>query len=340
MLTIALTVFGGIEAVVWTDVAQTVILLGAVAVSLVVLLLRIDGGFAGLIETAHLQAKFFEEVPWSMDLTLATGWVAFIGLAFNNLISYTSNQEVVQRYLTTRDLRQAGRSVWMNALFSLPSGILFFAVGTALFVFYRQYPGRLDPTLQNDAIFPFFMLHELPAGAAGFVVAGIFAAAQPTSGLNSTAAAVVTDFYRRLKPGVSDHEALVAGRIATVATGLLGMSVALLAARLDVRSIWELFLNTLGLTTGALAGVFTLGMITRRANGTGATLGLIAGVASIFITGLYTPVHPLLYGAVGVTSTFCLGYLFSLLFRQTQTEGLTIHSWRRQAEAPANGFVG
>ena len=137
-----------------------------------------------------------------------------------------------------------------------------------------------------------------------------------------------------------DHEALVAGRIATVATGLLGMSVALLAARLDVRSIWELFLNTLGLTTGALAGVFTLGMITRRANGTGATLGLIAGVASIFITGLYTPVHPLLYGAVGVTSTFCLGYLFSLLFRQTQTEGLTIHSWRRQAEAPANGFVG
>jgi SSS family transporter len=324
MLTIALTVFGGIEAVVWTDVAQTAILLGAVAVSLVVVLLRIDGGIEGVFETARIQAKFFEEVPWTMDLTLATGWVAFFGIAFNNFISYSSNQEVVQRYLTTHDVRQAGRAVWANALISLPSGILFFGFGTALFVYYRQFPGRLDPTLPNDAIFPLFILQELPAGAAGFVVAGIFAAAQPTSGLNSTAAAVVTDFYRRLKRGVSDHEALIAGRLATVATGLLGMSVALLAARLDIRSIWELFLNTLGVTTGVLAGIFALGMLSCRANSTGATLGLIAGIASIFVAGVCTSLHPLLYGAVGVLSTFCVGYLCSLPFPQRDVKDLTV----------------
>ncbi|MEX0642875.1 MAG: sodium/solute symporter [Pirellulales bacterium] len=314
LLTIALTVFGGIEAVVWTDVAQTAILLGAVLVSLTILLLQIDGGFLGFLEAGHTQAKFYENVAWSADLTIETGWVAFVGLGFNNFISYTSNQEVVQRYLTTHDLRQAGRAVWTNAIISLPSGLLFFAVGSALFVFYKQYPGRLDPTLQNDAIFPLFMLQELPAGLAGFVVAGIFAAAQPTSSLNSTASAVVTDFYRRLKRNVSDHEALVAGRITTVITGILGMSAALLAARMDVRSIWELSLNVLGLTTGTLAGVFSLGMFSRRANSIGATLGLLAGLVTIVFASFYSSIHPLLYGAMGVINTFTFGFLFSLPF--------------------------
>jgi SSS family transporter len=329
LLSIALTVYGGMEAVIWTDVAQTVILLGAVIASLFVIVMRMDGGLPALFTVGHEHSKFFENVGWSPSLTLATGWVALFGMGFNNLISYTSNQEVVQRYLTTQDDRQASRAIWTNALLSLPSGLLFFAVGTGLFVFYRQFPQRLDPALQNDAIFPLFILYELPAGVAGFVVAGIFAAAQPTSGLNSTAAAVVTDFYRRLCAGVTDRQALVAGRITTVVTGLLGMSVALLAVTLKIESIWQTFLNVLGLTTGALAGLFALGIFTRRANGTGASLGLLMGVACVLLVSTATSIHPLLYGAVGVCSTFLLGYVFSLPFPQKPLEGLTIYTLRR-----------
>jgi SSS family transporter len=329
LLSIALTVYGGMEAVIWTDVAQTVILLGAVIASLLVILMRVDGGLPALLTVGHEHGKFFESVGWSPSLTLATGWVALLGMGFNNLISYTSNQEVVQRYLTTHDEQQASRAVWTNALLSLPSGLLFFAVGTGLFVFYRQLPQRLDPALQHDAIFPLFILHELPAGVAGFVVAGIFAAAQPTSGLNSTAAAVVTDFYRRLCAGVTDRQALIAGRLTTVVTGLLGMSVALVAVSLKIESIWQTFLNVLGLTTGALAGLFALGIFTRRANGTGATLGLLMGVACVFVVSMATPIHPLLYGAVGVCSTFLLGYVSSIPFRSKPVEGLTIFTIRR-----------
>jgi solute:Na+ symporter, SSS family len=312
LLTIAVTVYGGMEAVIWTDVAQTVILFGAIAASLIVLMLRIDGGFTAIVDIAQAEGKFFAEIPWSAELTVATGWVVVVGMGFNNLISYTSNQEVVQRYLTTPDERAAGRAVWTNAIFSLLSGLLFFGVGTALFVFYRQYPQLLDPTIQNDAIFPLFMLQELPVGVAGLVVAGIFAAAQPTSGLNSTAAVVVTDVYRRLRRNTSDHEALVVGRLATVATGLLGMSVALIASRLDIRSIWDLFLDILGLTSGVLAGLFTLGMLTRRANSFGATLGLIIGLATVLVARGFSTLHPLLYGAIGVLCTFIAGYLCSL----------------------------
>lgn len=342
ILSIALTVFGGIEAVIWTDVAQTIILLGAVVASLIVVVVGIDGGVGGIFHTAGSQGRLFEQLSWSPDLTIATGWVILLGFTFNNLISYTSNQEVVQRYLTTTDTRQAAKAIWTNALFSFPSGLIFFTMGTALFVFYRQHPERLDPTIQNDAIFPLFMLRELPAGVAGFVVAGIFAAAQPTSGLNSTATAFVTDFYRRLKRDVSDREALLMGRLATVTTGVLGGSVALIAVGADIRSIWELFINMMGLTTGILAGLFTLGILTRRANGTGATLGLGASLVAVLAAFLASPVHPMMYGVIGVLGAFGFGYLFSLPFEGQPLEGLTIYTTRQdeQAEAVGGAAVG
>lgn len=220
ILSILLTVFGGMEAVVWTDVAQTIVLLGAVIASLIVVVTRIDGGASQVLSIGHANGKFFETVPWSADLTVATGWVALLGFAFNNLISYASNQEVVQRYTTTIDMKSAAKAIWTNALFSLPSGVIFFAMGTALFVFYQQHPERMDPTIRNDAIFPLFMLRELPAGVAGIVVAGIFAAAQPTSGLNSTATSVVIDWYERLAWSASSRRSSpAAGRACSFPRG-------------------------------------------------------------------------------------------------------------------------
>jgi Na+/proline symporter len=270
-------------------------------------------------------------VPWSWDLTIASGWVIFFGQLFTNLTSYTSNQEVVQRYLTTRDERHAARAIWINAWVSLPSGVLFFAVGTALYVFYKQHPAALDPSLdRTDAIFPFFMVREMPPGVAGFVVAGIFAAAQPTSGLNSAATAFVTDFYRRFASRADDAAALRVGRVATVVTGVLGVTVALTMVRYPVESLWELFLNVLGLTTGALGGLFALGMLTRRANGTGAVLGLIVTGAVLWFVTRHTRIYPLMYGAVSVLTCFVTGYVFSLfgVGRTKSLDGLTVFTRR------------
>ena len=329
VLSILLTVFGGMEAVIWTDVAQSIILLLAALIALLVMLTRVSGSVGELAAHAANDGKFFGALSWSGDLTLATAWVIFFGQLFTNFISYTSNQEVVQRYLTTKDEQQAARAIWANALLSLPSGLLFFALGTALYLYYQQHPAYLDPTLdRGDAIFPYFMMHELPAGAAGFVVAGIFAAAQPTSGLNSAATAFVTDFYARLAPASTDAGRLRVGRIVTVIVGVLGMAVALTMVRFPVESLWELFLNLLGLTTGVLAGLFALGIFTRRAHGVGAVLGVLATGAVLWFVVWHTRLYPLLYGGVAVLTCSLVGYVLSLVIPAPvkDLEGLTIYT--------------
>ncbi len=110
-------------------------------------------------------------------IIMATGWVILIGNLFITLSSYTAGQDVVQRYISTPTARQVARAIWTNAIMVIPSTMLFFAVGTALYAFYKLNPGNLDPTLQNDAVFPQFIVNEWPAGLGGLVVAGIFAAA-------------------------------------------------------------------------------------------------------------------------------------------------------------------
>jgi solute:Na+ symporter, SSS family len=345
LLTIVVTFFGGMEAVIWTDVAQSIILLAAAALSLIVIVAQLDGS---LLESARLAAsdgKLFPAIPMSPEFAIESIWVLVLGTFFATLISYTSNQEVVQRFMTTSDEKQAGRAIWVNAALSLPSGMLFFAVGTALYLFYQQFPERLDPSLsRNDAIYPFFMVHELPPGLAGFVVAGIFAAAQPTSSLNSVATAVVTDFYQRMRPQASPGSRVHVGRIATVVTGLAGMTVALTMEQFPVESLWELFLNVLGLTTGILAGLFSLGILTRRANGAGAILGVISSGAAMWAVSEYGDVHALMYGCLAVVICFGAGYFFSLVTPRDgkSLEGLTIHTQRpkdRLSASPGHGAL-
>ncbi|MBA4104974.1 MAG: sodium:solute symporter [Pirellula sp.] len=338
LLTIVVTFFGGMEAVIWTDVAQSIILLAAAALSLVVIVMQLDGSIFESIQSAAGDGKFFPPIPVSPDFAVESIWVLVLGTFFATLISYTSNQEVVQRFMTTSDEKQAARAIWVNAWLSLPSGMLFFAVGTALYLFYQQFPARLDPTIsRNDAIYPFFMVHELPPGLAGFVVAGIFAAAQPTSSLNSVATAVVTDFYQRMRPQASPTSRVRVGRIATIITGLAGMAVALTMEQFPVESLWELFLNVLGLTTGILAGLFSLGILTRRAHGTGAILGVIASAAAMWAVSEYGDVHALMYGCLAVVICFSAGYLFSLVTpgEAKHLEGLTIHTQRPKDTGPA-----
>ena len=329
LLTIAITYFGGMEAVIWTDVAQTILLLAAALLSLFVILGRLDGGVLENMRAASQDGKFFPPISFSFNLAKETFWVILIGNGFTSLISYTSNQEVVQRFMTTTDEKGAARAIWTNAWLTVPSALIFFGVGTALYLFYQQFPSRLDPDLgRNDAIFPFFMVHELPPGLAGFVVAGIFAAAQPTSSLNSVATAWTTDFYQRFHPAASPTALVRVGRLSTLVAGVLGMIAALILDVFPVESIWELFLNIIGLTTGILAGLFSLGILTTRATGVGAVVGVFLSIATLTFVALTHMVHPLMFGFVGVTSTFIGGYLVSLIGQKETRDlkGLTIYT--------------
>ncbi|MHC4216357.1 MAG: sodium:solute symporter family protein, partial [Planctomycetota bacterium] len=182
ILSIIYCTMGGLEAVVWTDTIQSFVLLGGAFFCLMLVITRIDGGLGGFMATAAEHNKF-HMANWdfaSTSFATTALWVVVLGGIGQNLVPYTSDMAVVQRYMSVPNMTRAKKAIWTNAVAILPASILFFGVGTALFVFYAHNPDRLDPTFKTDAIFPLFIARELPTGIAGLVVAGIFAAAQST----------------------------------------------------------------------------------------------------------------------------------------------------------------
>ncbi|MHC4296279.1 MAG: sodium:solute symporter family protein [Planctomycetota bacterium] len=265
------TVMGGIEAVIWTDVIQVFVLMGGALLCVIVIALKVDGGLAGIVDLGR-QAEKFRAVNLTWDYTAAAVWVVVLGNLLSNLVPYSADQTVIQRYLTTPTEKQAARAIWTNAVLTVPAALIFFFLGTALYAFYRTQPQNLNPTVNTDAILPWFVVRELPIGIAGVVLAAIFAAAMSSldSSMNSMATVLVTDFYHRFKPGSSDHTRLKLARIITVVLGVFGTGCALLMATYPIKSLWDFFLAMLGLLGGGLAGLFILGIFTRRANSTGA----------------------------------------------------------------------
>ena len=271
VLSIVYCTLGGLEAVVWTDALQTFVLLGGALFSLGVILTHIDGGLTDAISTAVAHEKL-HMVDWDFSAgSFATTalWVVLLGGIGQSLVPYTSDMAVVQRYMSVSDEARARKAIWTNAVAIFPASMLFFGVGTALFVFYSNHPERLDPTFKTDAIFPLFIARELPVGIAGLVVAGIFAAAQSTisTSMNSTATALVTDFVRPYQRAGAKRNYLLLGRVLTVAMGILGTWLAITFATSDIKSLWDQFMKILGLFGGAMCGLFCLGIFTTRTNG-------------------------------------------------------------------------
>ncbi len=330
-LCIVYTVAGGIEAVIWTDVAQAIVLMGGAVLGLVIAVMRIDGGVSAVLQQASAQGKFFETVDWSWDIAAGTAWTVMLGSVFHQLFFYSASQDVVQRYFTTPDQKAAARAIWANALLVVPAQALFFAIGTVLFVYYRQHPERLDPVFPTDAIFPLFIVREMPVGIAGLVVAGIFAAAQSTlsSSLNSVATAYVTDFHRRFRDLASDRECLNVARLVTVLVGVVGMAAALWIARADVRSLFEAFLNVIGMLGGTISGLFILGIFTRRANGPGALLGALASASVVWL--VHTRMHFYWFAFTGISTCVLVGYAASFCFpcANKDTTGLALGGSRK-----------
>jgi SSS family transporter len=335
VLCIIYCTMGGLQAVVWTDTIQTCVLLGGALISLALIISRVDGGVSGFISTAVSHNKF-QVINWdfsSMSFATAALWVVVLGGITQNLVPYTSDMAIVQRYMSVRDMSSAKRAIWTNAIAVLPASLLFFGVGTALFVFYLHNPGRLDPGSKTDAIFPLFIARELPAGTAGLVVAGIFAAAQSTisTSMNSTSTALVTDFIRPLNLIQSERGYLRLARVSTFALGVLGTVLALLFASSNIRSLWDQFMKILGLFGGSMCGLFCLGIFTKRANGPGAIMGAVAGAAGVFLVEQYTDIHFLLYAFVGIMVCCLCGYFASAMFPASTKSiaGLTIHTLNR-----------
>jgi len=324
------TVLGGIEAVIWTDVLQVVVLIGGAFLSLVLILLNVDGGLAGVVKMGAADGKFtLARLGW--DYTAPVLWIIFIGGLFQNMVSYSADQAVIQRYLTTRDEKTAARAIWTNAVMILPIACIWFSLGTALYAFYKTHPQLLDPTLLTDQTFPLFIAQQLPDGVVGIVIAGLFAASMSTvdSSLNSISTVVVTDFYGRLRRDTDDPTCLAIARSLTVLFGLAATGIAMwMATNENIMSLWDIYLTVLGLVMGSLTGLFALGIFTERTTSTGALTGAFGGAAVLYIVQRYTDLHFYIYAGVGITACFVIGYAASFVLPAggKSTTGLTIYS--------------
>ena len=317
VVTIFYCTLGGVEAVVWSDFVQSIILIGGTIVMFAFLCFGTDGGFPGFVAKG-LEAGKFRTFDFAFDWTQPCFWVVFVGGIVANLASYTSDQCVVQRYMTTRDEKGAAKSILFNGALSFVNNIVFFLLGVALYTFIASHPGFLPEAVKGDAVFPYFIGFGLPPGVSGVLLAAVAAATMSTlsANLNAASSAFTTDFYKRLRKNVPDASLLKCGKICTVVVGIVGGGFALVLANMDIQSIYDQFQRFLGVLTGGLGCLFFMGIFMKRVDATGATVGLVVNYLVCFALDalpLQGKPHLLLYGTIGMAACLVVAPMVSLL---------------------------
>ncbi|MEQ9411187.1 MAG: sodium:solute symporter [Fuerstiella sp.] len=318
------TLLGGIEAVIWTDVAQSFVLIAGAILCAALIITDMPEGPDQLFQIANDNGKFslgsFSLSPKSLTFAEPTFWVVLLYGVFINVQNFGIDQSFVQRYITARTDRDAVFSVWLaTLLFPLISAVFFF-IGTGLFSYYQTNPEMLQEVATEvattgltrdglevtdeavaaraatltaaevgDKVLPHFIVRKLPIGLAGLLIAAIFAAAMSSmdTSLNSAATLYLCDVHKRyLNPDAGDAESMKILHRATLIMGVAGTLTAL--AMLRVRSALDAWWNLQGIFTGGMLGLFLLGLISRRARNPQAVVAVVFGVLLILWMSLST----------------------------------------------------
>lgn len=329
VFTIIYSTVGGSKAVIWTDVVQVIVMFGGALFAIGFIFMQTGGDLPQLLSAvgAEDKTKLFD---FSFDLTKATVWGFIFLVVFDVVLTFPKDQVLMQRALSTRSDKEAGRSIWTFAVIMIPGGFVFYGIGTALWMYYRNNPERLNPLLPIDATFPLFIAAELPAGVTGLIIAGIFAAAMSTlsSIINSISTLVSVDFYQKLVKDPNEKTAVRVAEWSGVGVGLIGIGIALVMSRYDIHSLFDVSIELAGLLGGGFAGAYTLGMFTRRANAPGVAIGVAGSILITLICWSMDLVHPYFYLAISILLCIVIGYVASLFFPAPtrSLKGLTIYS--------------
>lgn len=326
---IVYSMLGGIQAVIWTDAIQGIILIGGAIVCTVMILVKIPGGADEVFKIAADNNKF-SLGDFGTDISSSTFWVMLIYGLFINLQNYGIDQNYVQRYMTTKSTKEAQSSALFGSLLYVPVSLLFFFIGSALFAFYKTQPELLPHGLQSldaaDKIFPYFIVHELPAGVTGLLIASIFAAGMSTisTSINGTATIAMSDYYKRyVNPDASGKELMRTLYGSSLIFGVLGVGVAL--AMTSVKSALDAWWMLASIFSGGMLGLFLLGYLAKNVKKTAAAIGVIAGVIVIFWMSLSplwftegtwmkfrSPFHANLTIVLGTMVIFLVGFLITM----------------------------
>ncbi|PCJ63153.1 MAG: sodium:solute symporter [Candidatus Hydrogenedentota bacterium] len=315
-LVIFYTLLGGIEAVIWTDVVQSIVLVTGAALSLGIMVFTMPEGPGQIIAIAHEHQKF-SLGDFSFSLTESTVLVVFMFGIFINLTNFGIDQDQVQRYHVAKSDKDASRAVWIMALLYVPMSLLFFLIGTSLFAYYQVHPDLLDeisrqvaaeqlnidlgrdlsvtqaeniqkvaatlsPADIGDRVFPHFIVNQLPRGIVGLLIAALLAAAMSSidTSLNCSATIILKDFYgRHIQRNPSERTAMRVLHGATIVWGILGTSVAIML--IGVRSLLDAWWIISGIFSGGMLGLFLLGFISKRAGSFSAATGVVIGLLVI-----------------------------------------------------------
>ena len=326
LLTLIYTFEGGLAAVIWTDVVQTLIYVGGTLVGLVTILHLVPGGWGTVHAIGDAAYKFqmfdlqFFDRTGSADwphLNLAkpyTLWAGIIGGAFLRMASHGTDQLIVQRLLAARNQRQSALALLSSGVAVFFQFALFLLVGVALFAYYGVPSSTFG---RADRIYPTFIVSRMPHGIAGLLIAAILAAAMSnlSAALNSLSSTSIMDFYLRFRPAASERTRMRLARLATVGWALILLGLAILALH-RVGRVVEVGLQIASVAYGALLGVFLLGLSTRRANQSGAIIGMIFGLGVELYLWQFTQVAFTWWVAIGTCVTFAVGYAASSLLRK------------------------
>ncbi len=357
ILIIVYTVMGGIEAVIWTDVIQTIVLMVGGLVCIAVVFLSVPGGASGVFSQAIDADKFHLTAKLDWDFTTMTLWVAILFGLNQNIQEFASDQTKVQRYCAASTDKQAINATLFGGIGCIPVWIVFMFVGTCLWAFYTvAFPAVLPASIMEDQVFPYFILTELPIGVSGFVMAAVMAAAMSSidSSLNGTAAVITSDLYKRFfVSGKDDAHYLTVGRKITIVCGVVmiisswGLYNIITAGFIEQKTFLDSIFFFYALLAGGVGGLFMLGFFTTRANSQGVLIGVIfAVIVTLWMSasslGLMTgesasTFHKLMIGVVSNVVAFALGYGFSYLFPKPSHDNLsdlTIWTWNKYGSLP------
>ena len=287
------TIIGGIDAVIWTDVMQTIILVLGGLFCLWIIIDALPGGFTQVVDVATRDGKLgfsawangeLKPVSWDISLLNKTGTMMLLLGLTTWLTEYSSNQNTVQRFCAAKSTAEAKKGLWVVALASLPIWAFYMFLGTCLYVFYQVFPSPiptavLDGSVKAEQIMPYFITHHLPVGAVGLVISAALAAAMSSldSSVNAITTVGISDIYRRhLAPNREDrHYLRVAWGMACVVSTLM-ICGAIWIQQAETVTLQDTMTIAVSLLSGGLLGLYLFAFFVKQGDAKAVWVGVAA----------------------------------------------------------------
>jgi SSS family solute:Na+ symporter len=354
ILVIIYTLLGGIEAVIWCDVIQGFMLMAGGLICVAVLLLVPAEGPAAALSKAWNSGKMGMG-PYNFDFKKLTFIVMALNGIFYSIQKYGTDQTIVQRYLTAKSDKAAIKAALMGVFLCVPVWALFMFIGTCLWSFYVTSEHILPAGTRVDAIFPYFIMTELPMGVTGLILAALIAAALSSldSDLNCLGAIGVEDYFRRFKTDSTDKQRLLVGRFIVAVSGICSMVVAFWYVQSEGKNVLAIVFALYAIFSGGIAGIFVLAFFTTRTNKRGLYVGIVAcvlftawalltsnpiiGDKKVMDLGRYNFTHhKYMLGVYSHIVLFVVGYICSFFFSgEKDTRELTFYGWLEKRKKSA-----